>query len=289
MKTTLGIGFAALLLTWTATQAETPLTGTLAKIEASGAIVLGYRVDSPPFSSIAAGATTPVGFSIDLCQRVAEKVRERLGLGNIAVKYVPLTPENRFSAVADGLVDLECGNSTITLLRMEKVDFSLMTFITGASLMTLKAKEIPTVDGLKGKTLTVVTGTTTEKALEDKLRELGLSARVIKIADHGAALAMLDKGEADAHVADQLVLIGLARQAADPARYALVAEPFTYEPYGLVLRRNDADFRLVVNRTLARLYRSGEIGQVFERHFGDWGGRPSRLLVAMWAVNGLPE
>lgn len=269
--------------------AEAPLSGTLAKIKAAGAITLGYRTDSPPFSAAVAGATVPQGFSIDLCQRVAEKVRERLGLATLDTRYVAVGPENRFSAVADGLVDLECGNSTITLDRMETVDFSLMTFVTGASLLTLKSAEIPTVVDLKGKTLTVVAGTTTEKALEGTLKTMNIEAKVVKIADHDEALAMLDRGESNAHVADQLILVGLARRAGDPAKYALVAEPFTYEPYALVLRRNDADFRLVVNRTLAGLYRSGEIGQVFEKHFGDWGGRPSRLLVAMWALNGLPE
>lgn len=290
MKRLLIAGLAVLLMSaGPSTAADMALTGTLAKIQTTGTIRLGYRSDSPPFSSIAQGATTPQGFSIDLCQRIAEQVRTTLGLAVIDVKYVPVTPESRFKAVADGDVDIECGNSTVTLSRMETVDFSLKTFITGASLLTLKKSEIPTVADLKGKTLTVVAGTTTEKALDAKLKELGITAKVIKIADYGTALAMLDKGEADALVADQLVLVGLARKAGDPAKYSVVADPFTYEPYALVVRRNDADFRLVVDRTLAGLYRSGDIGQIFEKWFGDWGGRPSRLLIAMWALNGLPE
>ncbi len=278
---------AAVLLMWNG-PAPAADAGTLAKIKATGTLTLGYRVDSPPFSSVTA-TTPPQGFSIDLCQRVAEAVRSHLQLDTFNARYVPVTPENRFQAVASGEVDIECGNSTVTLSRMETVDFSLTTFITGASMLTLASAQIPSVSELKGKTLSVVAGTTTERALEDKLKELAITAKVVKLTDHGEALKLLDKGETNAHVADQLILVGLARQSADPAKYSVVAEPFTYEPYALVIRRNDDDFRLVINRTLARLYRTGEIGQVYEKWFGDWGGRPSRLLIAMWALNGLPE
>jgi ABC-type amino acid transport substrate-binding protein len=278
----------AALLWSAASPADAADSATLAKVKATGTLTLGYRTDSPPFSS-ATPTTPPQGFSIDLCQRVAEEVRAVLNLGTFNARYVPVTPENRFDAVAKGEVDIECGNSTVTLSRMEKVDFSLTTFITGASMLTLASAQIPSVADLKGKTLTVVSGTTTERALADKLKELSINAKVIKLTDHGEALRLLDKGESNAHVADQLILVGLARQSGDPSRYSVVAEPFTYEPYVLTLPRGDDDFRLLVNRTLARLYRTGEIGQVYEKWFGDWGGRPSRLLIAMWALNGLPE
>ncbi len=121
------------------------------------------------------------------------------------------------------------------------------------------------------------------------LPQKSVDARVITVSDHDKAMRMLAKGEVDAHAGDQIVLIGLARTAADPNKFVVAPELFTYEPYALVVRRNDADFRLVADRTLAQLYRSGEIMQVFEKWFAAWGGRPSRLLLAMYALNGLPE
>lgn len=287
MMRVLLVAFAALIgLGQTAGAAD--LSGTLKRIKDTGQFTIGYRSDAPPFSSEDANKQA-MGFSIDLCQRIAEGAKQKLGLGSLKVVFVPLTAESRFAAVADGSVDIECGVSTITLNREEIVDFSLMTFITGASLMTLADSEIPNVDQLAGKKLSVVAGTTTEKALAQKLADLGLKADVIKVKDHAEAMAKLDAREVAAHVGDQLTLIGLARKSADPGKYALVVEPFTYEPYGLMVRRNDADFRLVVNRVLAGLYRSGEIGKIYERWFGDWGGKPSRLLIAMWALNGIPE
>jgi ABC-type amino acid transport substrate-binding protein len=264
------------------------LTGTLGKIKQTGTFTIGYRDASPPFSSVD-GKNAPVGYSIDLCLRIAAAAKERLGLSNMKINYVPLTAENRFSAVADGTVDIECGNSTNTLTRQERVDFTNMTFITGASLLARSGSNINSVGDLGGKGVSVVVGTTTEKALDDKLAKGLVQARVVKVKDHGEGMALLEKGTVDAHAADQLVLIGLARAAKDRDKLALAPELFTYEPYGLVVRRNDADFRLVANRALAQLYRTGEISSVYEKWFGDWGGKPSRLLLAMYALNGLPE
>lgn len=286
MRILLVVFAALMLLAQPAGAAD--LTGTLKKIKDSGKFTIGYRSDAPPFSSDDANKQA-TGFSIDLCKRIADAAKQKVGLGSLDVVFVPLTAESRFAAVADGTVDIECGVSTITLTREEIVDFSLMTFITGASLMTLADNEIPSVDKLAGKKLSVVAGTTTEKALEQKLAQLGIKADVVKVKDHAEAMAKLDAHEVDAHVGDQLTLIGLARKSTTPSKYTLVAEPFTYEPYGLMVRRNDADFRLVVNRVLADLYRSGDIGAIYERWFGDWGGRPSRLLISMWALNGIPE
>ena len=102
-------------------------------------------------------------------------------------------------------------------------------------------------------------------------------------------MAKLEAGELDAYAGDQIVLIGQGRKVSDPKSLALAPELFTYEPYGLMLRRNDADFRLAANRALVELYRSGEIGKIYTKWFGDWGGRPSRLLLAMYALQSLPD
>jgi glutamate/aspartate transport system substrate-binding protein len=264
------------------------LTGTLQKINDSGAVVIGHREESPPFSFLDK-SKQPAGYSIDLCLRIVEAVKTKLGRPDLTVNYVPLSAENRFDKVADGTVDVECGNTTNTLSSQERVDFSIMTFITGASLLLPAGSSIQSVGDLGGKRVTVVEGTTTEAALRERLSQGLVDARVIPVKDHDDGMKMLEKGQVDAHAGDQLVLIGLARAAKDPNKFALAPELFTYEPYALPVRRNDADFRLVVNRALAQLYRTGQIAQIYEKWFGEWGGRPSRLLLAMYALNGLPE
>lgn len=272
------------LLSYTALAAEP----TLEKIKSTGDIVIGHRDEARPFSFVQPGGT-PTGYSVDLCLRVVEAVKAELGIKNLTVRYVPVTAENRFDKVADGSVDLECGNSTITLSRMKQVDFTNMIFITGASMLVRAGEGIDAVGDLGGKTVAVGENTTTRNELEAKLKSGLIQATVVPVKEHADGLkALLDK-RVDAYAGDQIVLIGLARNAEDPGKLALVKELFSYEPYGIALRRNDADFRLVANRALAQLYRSGEITGVYDRWFGDWGGQPSRLLVAMFALNGIPE
>jgi ABC-type amino acid transport substrate-binding protein len=263
-------------------------TGTLKKIQDSGTIVIGHRDASRPFSYLDE-KRNPTGYSIDLCLRIVEAVKQKLGRTDLAVKFVPVTAEDRFDRVADGTIDIECGNSTNTLSRQETVDFSNTIFITGAAILARAGSNINGVGDLAGKTVSVVAGTTTERALEDRLTKGLIDAKVVKVKDHDEGMASLEKGSVSAHVADQLILIGLLRASADPSKYVLAPELFSYEPYALALRRNDADFRLVANRALAQLYRSGEIAGVYDKWFGDWGGKPSRLLLAMFALNGLPE
>lgn len=286
MKKVVLAALVALVAIGPATAAE--LTGTLKKIKDSGTIVIGHRDESPPFSFIDANGK-PAGYSIDLCNRVVQSVKQTLGLADLKVQYVPLAAGDRIPAVTGGKVDIECGNSTITLSRLEDVDFSNMTFITGASLLVKADSGINGVGDLSGKTVGVSAGTTTEKALEAKLKQAMVEAKVVKVKDHNEGIAMLESGEIDAYAGDQIVLIGLGRNVADPKTLALTPELFTYEPYGLMVRRDDADFRLAANRALVQLYRSGEIGQIYNKWFGDWGGRPSRLLLAMYALNSLPD
>lgn len=278
------IAIALALLSGAAVAAEP----TLQKIKSSGEIVIGHREEARPFSFVEAG-TTPTGYSVDLCLRVVEAVKAELGMPNLTVKYVPVTAENRFAKVADGSIDLECGNSTITLSRMKTVDFTNMIFITGASMLVRAGEEIDAVSDLGGKSVAVVENTTTQKELELSLKSGLIQATVVPVKDHADGLKALLEKKVDAYAGDHIVLIGLARNAEEPGKLALVNELLSYEPYGIALRRNDADFRLIANRALAQLYRSGEITGVYDRWFGDWGGQPSRLLVAMFALNGIPE
>lgn len=258
----------------------------LTKIKHSGTIRLGYRENSPPFSFVGADKE-PRGYSVDLCRIVAEDIGKQLNLPKIELRWLPVTAQSRFAALKSGDIDLECGNTTQTLARRAEFDFSLMTFIDGAGLLFRQGETPASQEALKGQRIAVVSGTTTEQTLEQLIQAGKLDFRLIRVGDHDAALAALRDRTASAYAADRTVLITTALVKGQGDAFELAGVQFTYEPYGLTMRR-DADFRLAVDRTLARLYRSGEIGPLLERWFAPLG-KPGDALQVMFLVNGLPE
>lgn len=261
--------------------------GTLRTIKERGAIRLGFRENSPPFSSLGPDGR-PAGYSVDLCLRVAQAVEQELGIQGLRVEFVPVTPDNRIDMVAGGSVDLECGSTTSTLSRQQRVDFSLMTFVDGGGLLVRRASRIRSLADLAGRRVAVATGTTTERALDEALKRQFVAATVVKVKDHDAGLAAVEDGTAEAYASDRVLLVGLILRAKDMTALALADEQFSYEPYGLMLRRNDAAFRLVVNRTLARIYRTGQFADLTAKWFGEFG-KPTGILLAMYLMNALPE
>ena len=279
------ISLLAILVFSTATTAQ-ELDGTLKKIKTTGVFSLGYREASPPFS-FPGPDKKPVGYSIDLCTHIARAVQKQLGV-NLKLDWVPVTAQNRIDMVAKGKIDIECGTTTATLSRQEQVDFSLMTFVDGGSLMTLAEANFRDIGELAGKRIGVVAGTTTEKALAYFLKDKFITADQIEVKNHVEGRKALEEKVIDAYASDRGVLIGLAVTAKEPKRFALADSFFSYEPYGFMLRRNDGAFRLVVNRALAHLYRSGEVAPIYERWFGAFG-KPSEAIQSMYLLNGLPE
>jgi ABC-type amino acid transport substrate-binding protein len=263
------------------------LDGTLQKIKTSGTLTIGHRESSPPFS-FSTQDRRPQGYSIDLCLHIAGFVQKQLGLADLKLAWVPVTPETRIPAVAKGTVDIECGSTTASLSRQEQVDFSLMTFVDGGSLLTTSEANLRGVADLTGKRIAVAPGTTTEKALAEFLKSEFINAQTVLVKDHAEGLAALQAGKVDAYASDRGILIGLAVTSKEPKRFALANVVFSYEPYGFMVRRNDAAFRLVVNRALADLYRSGKIVPIYEKWFGAFG-KPSPAIQAMYKLNGLPD
>lgn len=276
---------ATQLLTGPAQGAE--LDGTLRKIKSTNTITLGYREDARPFAFVSDDGK-PAGYSVDLCARIAASVARELALPNLQVKWVKVTLANRIQSVVNGSVDLECGATTASLSRQEQVDFSLMTFVDGGSLLVTDASGIRGISTLGGKRVAVVPGTTTEKALADALKKRGVSATVVPVKDHAAGVAALDNGTIDAYASDRVILIGMGRTSKNPEKLALIEEFFSYEPHGFMLKRGDAAFRLSVNRALAALYRSGEVAPIFEKAFGSMT-TAAPIIVNMYLMNGLPE
>ncbi len=283
-KLALSISVAALIFGGPVLGQE--LDGTLKKIKTSSTLNIGYRESAPPFS-FPGPDRRPVGYSIDLCTHVASALQQLLGI-NLKLNWVPVTAENRVDMVAQGKVDIECGTTTASLARQERVDFSLMTFVDGGGLLTKSDLNLRAMADLANKRIAVIPGTTTETGLTKFLKEEFVTVQLVRVKDHVEGRGAVEKGLAEAFASDRGILVGLAVTSKDPSLFAMPNILFSYEPYGFMLRRNDAAFRLAVNRALAGLYRTGGIVPIYERWFGAFG-KPSPAIQAMYLLNALPE
>ena len=277
---------AALLVSAAAGAQE--LTGTLKKIKDSGTITLGVRETSIPFSYLDEGQKV-IGFSIDLCMKVVDQLKADLGMPNLQVKQVPVISQTRVPLVANGTVDLECGSTTNTLTRQKQVEFSHITFIGGTRLLVKVKSGIKEVEDLKGKTISVSQGTTNERIIKQLNEQKQLGIKILNVKDHGEGFLALETGRVDANVSDDIQLMGLAASARSPRDYAVVGRHLSYEPFGLMFRRGDPDFKLAVNKTLSGLYRSGEIEKIYAKWFDPLGAPLSPALKAAYSIQALPE
>jgi ABC-type amino acid transport substrate-binding protein len=259
---------------------------TLKKIRDAKSISVGFRSDSPPFS-FAGSDGQPAGYSVDLCKRVVAGIERQLAVGSLAVKWVPVTAANRFDQVTSGAIDLECGNTTVTLTRQERVDFSNLIFVDGGAVLVLADAKLTRLSDLAGKTVAVKPGTTTEQNLKAALKDRLIDAKVVNVKDESEALAALNERRIDGYAADRLVLVGNVIRAHGETKYGLIQDQFSFEPYALMMRR-DPSFRLAVNRALSQTYRSGAIGEIFGRWLAPLG-KPGPLLEAMFFLNTTPE
>jgi ABC-type amino acid transport substrate-binding protein len=259
--------------------------GTLKKIRDAKSISLGYRTDSPPFSFTGADGQ-PAGYSVELCKRVLASIERSLG-GTLGVKWVALSAANRFDQVTNGTVDLECGNTSATLSRMERFDFSNLIFVDAGAVLVLQDAKIGRLSDLAGKTIAVVAGTTTEQSLKTALKEKLIDAKVVTVMDEAEALAGVQSKKIDGYAADRVKLVGLVVRAKSDMKFHLVQDDFAFEPYALMMRRDPA-FRLAVNRALSQLYRSGAINEVYDRWLAPLG-KAGPLLAAMYFLNATPE
>jgi len=260
---------------------------TLDRIKADAVIRLGYRSGAAPFSFKERDGTVR-GYSAELCTHVAAAVQKRLGMPNLRIEWVALDADNRLDAVASGRVDMECGTTTISLSRHEKVDFSLPIFIDGGSVLVSAASKVERFADLDGKKLAFIPGTTTERALKRQLEVVGAHVQPVAVKNSVEGIRMVTQGKADGYASDRIVLIALRSTAAEPEKLNLLESDFSFEPYALVVRRDDPDFRLAVNRALVELYRSGDIDPIFHRWLGGLG-QPGPLLNAMFYLSTLPE
>lgn len=284
MKRTL----ALLLILAAITAHGQELTGTLKKIKDSNTISLGVRETSLPFSYLDEKQNV-IGYSIDLCGKIVEAIKTELNLPNLQVKQIPVISQTRVPLVANGTVDLECGSTTNTLTRQKQVEFSHITFIGGTRLLVKANSGIREVEDLKGKTISVSQGTTNERVIKSISDQKNLGIKVLNVKDHGEGFLAVETGRVQANVSDDIQLLALANNAKKPKDYAVVGRHLSYEPFGLMFRRGDADFKLMVNKTLSGLFRSGEIEKIYDKWFTPLGAPMSDTLRTAFAIQTLPE
>jgi len=263
------------------------LTGTLQQIKQSGQIRIGYRVSQPPMSFLGKDGN-PTGYSIDLCKDIVAEVEKTIG-ADIKVEYVPVTAEGRFKALGDNKIDILCGSTTKTLSRSEFVDFTQLTFVTGASLMTLRDNKARDSGGLAGKKIGVVKDTTTAVELKKLIQETSTDAEIVLFNSTKESIDALRKKKIDAFSSDQVVLIGIVSNANDPMTFVIDPNVFSFEPFALAVRRNDSDFRLVADRVISDLCRSKKILAIYNKWIGDVIGGRLPIFNAMIQLNATPK
>jgi ABC-type amino acid transport substrate-binding protein len=258
---------------------------TLDRIRDSNTIRIGYRADAPPFSS-SAEAGQPRGYSIDICNKVVDSLRQTLKRPDLAVEFVLVTAADRFAKIESGAVDLLCEPTTVTLTRRARVDFSLLTFISGAGI-AVRADGTKRALGPGGPhVIGVLKGTTTADQLHNFLSERGLDNPVVLADTHEAGLAMLTSKQIDGYFADRELLLRLAANRSGPP-LLVSGQYLTVEPYALAMPRGSEDLRLAVDREIARLYRTGEVERIFAFWFP--GAEASEILRTLYFLQAIPE
>ncbi|WP_374567949.1 amino acid ABC transporter substrate-binding protein [Ideonella sp.] len=244
-------------------QAAAPV---LDKLRQGGALVIAHRESSTPFSYLDADKK-PVGYAVDVCLKLAEAVKKELGLKTMPVTFKMATPANRIAMIESHEADLECGSTTNNAERRQKVAFTVPHYITGSRFMVRADSMIEELHQFEGKKLVSTKGTTPMKAVEQANRERLLRINVLEAPDHAKAVEMVEKGEADGFVMDDVLLYGLIASRPDPSKLKVVGKPLTIEPLAIMLPKDDPTFKRIVDEEMKRMIRSREAHALYEKWF----------------------
>src|SRR5467141_4169638 len=242
------------------------LTGTLKKIKDTGAITLGHRESSTPFSYYDDNQQV-IGYAMDLCHRIVDALKQELKMDKLETKLNPVTSATRIPLIANGTVDLECGSTTNNLDRQKQVGFTITHFVTANRFVSKKSANLKTVDDLKGKTVVSTSGTTNIKQITEIGAQKGLNLNILAAKDHAEAFLMVETGRAAAFVMDDILLYSLVAAAKSPQDYVISVDALSVEPYGIMLRRDEAPFKKVVDEAMIATYKSGAINGIYENWF----------------------
>ena len=224
------------------------------------------RETSVPFSFVD-GQKPPQGYSVDLCLRVAEAIKSELKLPRLDVKFLTVSSSNRIPLLLEGKIDLECGSTTNTRDRQKQVAFAYTTFVAGIKMLARKSATVNSIEDLRGKSVVVTKGTTSEKIIRSMNDERVLKINIIESKDHGESFKAVEDGTAVAFPMDDVLLYGLISKAKKPDDFAVVGRYISVEPYAIMMRRDEPQFEKLVNRALVDLFQSGEIRRIYARWF----------------------
>lgn len=278
----------AVTITASAPCAAQQSDAVLDRIKRNGSIAIGYREAASPFSSLDE-QRNPAGYSIDLCMRVVAAVRSRLEAPQLAIKWIPVNPQNRIPLVSNGTVDLECGSTVNTLDRQRQVDFSYIPFAAATQLLVRRDGGIREIEDLDGKAIALPLATTPERLIRGLIEQKKLDVRIIPVRDNAEGFLALSTGRADAYATDNVLLYGLRQTARAPDDFAVVGRALDYSPYGFMVQKNSTVFLTLVNATLARAFRSGEADTLFQKWFGPLGFPKSDQIAAAFRVQSIPD
>lgn len=263
---------------------------TLKRVSETGEFRIGFVRDARPLSFEDSDGTA-AGYSIDLCKHIASAVQDKLGLEKMDIVFKPLVSmEERLGAVEKGEIDIECGATTVTLSRRQRVDFTLMTFITGSAVLSRKANPIRGIDDIAGKKIAVLHGTTTEAVMRQMAEVNEFDFDLRRIASHDEGMELLNSGKVTGYASDRAMLIGqVFRDANAQNQYTMTRSPLSFEPYAMMIPRGDTEFRLLADRALASIYRSARIRRIYQNWFGRYGEPLSPIIEAMYQFQAVGE
>ena len=264
----------------------------LKRIKERGVVNMGHRESSVPFSYLGSDGK-PQGYSVDLCHKIIDEIKKVVGKADLKINYVPVTSQTRIALMANGTIDLECGSTTNNLTRQKQVDYLPVTFITGTKIASKKGSGIKEIEDLDGKTVALSLGTTNEKAIKRVAAANGIKIKTIMVKDHPQGWLTVETGRADAYASDDVLLYGLISKSKDPSKFQVTGRFLSYDPYGIMVPRNDSTYRRIGTVVLADLMRSGEILKIYDKWFNPGPTKidmpASATLVKAFEIQALPH
>jgi len=242
------------------------LTGTLKKIKDTNTIVIGHRESSIPFSYLD-DKQQPVGYAMDLCYKVVDAVKKQLNLPNLQVKLNPVTSQTRIPLITNGTIDMECGSTTNSLERQKQVAFGVSYYVTEIRMVTKASSGVKSLSDLNGKAVVTTTGTTSDRLIREHEKGKSIDVKNLYGKDHAESFLMVETDRAAAFVMDDILIAGLIANSKNPKDFVIVGETLRVEPYGVMLRKDDPQFKKVVDDTLSALMKSGEAEKLYNKWF----------------------
>ncbi len=240
--------------------------GTLKKIRDTGVIKIGHRDASIPFSYLD-DKQQPIGYGVDICLKIADAIKANLKLPNLKVEFVPVTSQTRIPILTGGNIDVECGSTSNSIERQKQVSFAPTYFMTGTKIVVKKSSGIKSYDDLKGKTVVFTQGTTNERAMKAYNDAKNLGINFVPSKDHAESFLAVETGRAVAFPMDDILLYSLVASAKTPSDYVVIGEFLSDDPYAIMMRKDDAEFKKLVDATVSNLYKSGEINKIYSKWF----------------------